>query len=242
VSSVDTNNGRALAELRKLKLVLETITKERDLLKEREMQHLESLKVMKEEVNLLTLAKISCPAEFSSELEQLRMENELFASQIIDSEVEMRGIRTLLECLDAENNQMRKDLEAVRGEVDEDKLFQKRKVDPESSCENWSMSNQVQMLSRKLQDVESLMESLTLMLEEERRVRADEIKGLKVLMCENRALTDNVLPTHISTSEDVEVTMEGFVNEVERKQQEPTGAMECGGSGLFGKCACCLFT
>jgi hypothetical protein len=240
VKDVKSNIGQTLAELMNLKRELEIVSRERDLLKERESQHTESLKILKQELNTLTLAKVTSPADFSSELEQLRIENELFAAQIVESEVEMREIRTLLECLDAENSQMRKDLEAVRGKVSEDKLCQKR-LEPESMCENWSLVSQVETLKARLLDLERSSESMNQTLEEERRLRKQETDWLKVLIDQTRTVTESAFATQLSSCEGIEVTMGDLVNDVEDSQKEPTAAKETERGDLLGMCDCCLF-
>jgi hypothetical protein len=237
MKEVNRNTGQALAEIVKLKRELEIVAKERDLLKERESQHVESLKILKQEVNSLTLAKVTSPADFSTELEHLRVENELFAAQIVESEVEMREIRTLLECLDAENSQMRKDLEAVRGKVVEDKLCQKSRLEPESTCESWSLASQVEILEARLQHLERLSESMNRTLEEERRLRQEETGGLKLLLHQTREMTESAL----SSCEGIEVTMGGVAADVENSHEERRGPTEKERTSLIGICDCCLF-
>lgn len=61
---------------------LDSLRKERDLLREREEQHQETIKVLKKELDALTQLGAASSPETHKELEQLRIENELFATQV----------------------------------------------------------------------------------------------------------------------------------------------------------------
>lgn len=77
------------------------------------------------------------------ELEQLRVENELFASQIIETEVENREIKAVIEYLNDENRQLSEDLESVQGN---------RQVRVEESPSE--LASQVESLAQRLAEVE----------------------------------------------------------------------------------------
>lgn len=237
-------------DIHKLQRDLEAVTKERDLLRERELQHAESLNILKQEINTLTLAKISSPLAFSTELEQLRIENELFAAQIVENEVEIREIRTVLECLDTENRQMRNDLEAVRGKVNGEKSKTKVKADPESSAEARSLEHQIKDLEARLTDVERARGVLEASLEKETLLRSEEISTLKCIVQETKSATERILASQSRASESscegFEVTMEGHVSSDENcrnekeQNKEPEGP-DCDSARVLGACDCCQF-
>jgi hypothetical protein len=236
-------------EIKKLRQDLEAVTRERDLLREREIQHAESLNILKQEINSLTLAKISSPSSFSTELEQLRLENELFAAQIVENEVEIREIRTVLECLDTENSQMRNDLEAVRGKMNEEKAGTKAKADPESSVEARSLKDQIKDLASRLTDVERARGVLEASIEKETLLRSEEINAITSVVCETKEAVERALRSQAraadSSCEGFEVTMEGNVSDVNRShEEEPCKALEvsgCDGARMPGACDCCQF-
>jgi hypothetical protein len=237
------------SEINKLRQDLEAVTRERDILRERELQHTESLNILKQEINSLTLAKISSPSSFSTELEQLRLENELFAAQIVENEVEIREIRTVLECLDTENSQMRNDLEAVRGKMNEEKVGTKVKADPESSVEARSLEDQIKDLASRLTDVERAREVLEASLEKEALLRSEEINALTSVVCETNDAIERALRSQAraadSSCEGFEVTIYGNVSDVNRShEEEPSKALEvsgCDGARMLGACDCCQF-
>ena len=79
-----------------LRLELDVLKKERDVLTERETQHAETIRILKDEVNKLTRSQYESTMS-QKEVDQLRLENELFASQIIENEAEIRQMRAILE-------------------------------------------------------------------------------------------------------------------------------------------------
>jgi hypothetical protein len=238
-------------EMNKLRRDLETVTRERDLLRERDLQHAESLNILKQEINSLTLAKISSPSSFSSELEQLRLENEIFAAQIVENEVEIREIRSLLECLDTENRQIRNDLEAVRGKVNGNKVGTKIKVDPESSIEARSLKDQIKDLTSRVTEIERARIVLEGALEKEMTLRSEETKAIKCVVREIKDATASILTSHPNTGdssgEGFEVTMDGHVSidpNGGNKDEQSNKALEmsrCDSSKLLGACNCCQF-
>lgn len=249
--SDSTDFKRPSIEMNKLRLDLEVVTRERDLLRERELQHAESLNILKQEINSLTLAKIASPSAFSGELEQLRIENELFAAQIVENEIEIREIRSVLECLDTENRHMRNELEAVRGKVNGVKVGAKTKVDPVSSIEARSLDDQIKDLASRLTEVERVRDVLEGALEEEKLLRSEEVDALKCVVREIKDATERFLtsqPTAVDSScEGFEVTMDGRVSigaNGGNEDEQNNKALEvygCDSAKVLGACNCCQF-
>jgi hypothetical protein len=226
-------------EVQRLKAEMDAVKKERDLLKERESQHLESLKILKKEVDALTLAGAASPPDSEKELDRLRIENELFATQIIENEVEMREIRSVLEFLDAENSQMRKDLESVRGKLGYEN--HKPKADPESKSDDASLAKQVEILASRLTEIERERNMTNESLEEERRLRTEELKKIKEMMVQTQAKTECFIASQAGGgSEGIEVTMEGPVEcrQLEKRQEPNKNEMKNNRDGWGGLCDC----
>jgi hypothetical protein len=76
-------------EIRRLKSELDLLRRENGCLRERDAQHVETVRILKEEVNKLSKLNYAS-ANAQKAVEQLRLENELFASQIIENEAEIR--------------------------------------------------------------------------------------------------------------------------------------------------------
>ncbi|GKY92741.1 hypothetical protein MPSEU_000244100 [Mayamaea pseudoterrestris] len=111
------NTIRIMVEMKRIQGELETVSRERELLKERESTHKEAIKALEQALEEARASSSSTTSDVThSELEQLRAENELFASQIIENEVEMREIRTILGFMDKENELMRLTLEALESQ------------------------------------------------------------------------------------------------------------------------------
>lgn len=87
-------------QLGKAKRDLENLQKEKDILTETATEHRETIRILKEEVDRLTRYDMPTPTggiavaspSVKLEFEQLRMENHLFASQIIEYEAELERI------------------------------------------------------------------------------------------------------------------------------------------------------
>jgi len=87
ILKLKTSHEKLRHDAAKLKHELEYLKKDRDLLREREAQHRETIRVLKKELDTVTQIGAMSSPEAQKELEQLRIENELFATQIIENEV-----------------------------------------------------------------------------------------------------------------------------------------------------------
>lgn len=110
ISILCDNFVRVMLEMEKIQLAIDNVSEERDVLKKRECAHERRIKSLTFELEDSRARYKTQAAEDKIQLKQLRIENELFASQIIDNEVELREIRTILEFMDEENDMMRIDL------------------------------------------------------------------------------------------------------------------------------------
>jgi len=214
---------RQQEETSDLRQELELVKKERDLLKERESQHTETMKILKKEIDALTQdVGVDKSPETHKELEQLRIENELFASQIIENEIELREARSVLSFLDSENGQMRKELDAVQGKLDADK-----ETAPSSS----DIVAQIRALEARVDEVERERDHANQRVIDGDRRRTEEIESVKKMIMENQLVLGGGKETFPSpfgrpeslaivdsVGEAIEVTIDGEIMEA------PTGA------------------
>lgn len=235
MDSLKANASSNILEMHRLRSELEQVKREKELLTERESQHLETVKILKQEVDKLT--KMT-ETSSSQEIEQLRVENELFATQIIENEVEMREVRSVLEFLDSENTQMRKDLEAVQlryqtGSLEEHKT-------------NWTtkdIAGQLTELSLRLALVEEDRAKTGQTLENEIRRRDEQLAEIKQLIQQEYSSSEEPMSfmkeAELSVEPDgdgVEVTI-GGINPRENGNAKTSGGRREGWSGF---CDCCL--
>lgn len=79
-----------------LKAEIEMLRREREGLRQRDGQHVETIRILKEELN--TLSKLHYASSLTHhQMDQLRLENDLFAAQIVENESEIRQLRLELE-------------------------------------------------------------------------------------------------------------------------------------------------
>ena len=121
---LERKSARYLFEIRALKEQLSTasrelnvLKREREMLLERETEHLETTRILKQEVDLLTRVTtkrdVSVQSESNSdeeELRQLRLENQLFASQIIEYE----GDLNCISIMEKEQEQLKQKVAAMQ--------------------------------------------------------------------------------------------------------------------------------
>lgn len=113
LENIRINASKHLVEAQRLRIELHAVTKERDELNERELEHLETIRVLKLEIDKVT-QKVQDLFLTSEELDRIRLENELFASQIIENEIEMRQIQSILQLIQGENETMQLELQQLR--------------------------------------------------------------------------------------------------------------------------------
>jgi hypothetical protein len=193
-------------EIRLLKLALDTAKREKELQQERESQHLETNKILKKELDKLTTVGSALARK---KIEQMRLENELFASQIIENEVEMREIHSSLEMLAAENARLRSKLQPVAskaGVKPHDKV--KITLDDTASSET-GLAKQVESLAARLVEIENRREQSAQLLEEEDRRREKELEGLKKMMLSIEMASKDEDSVEENEAQEVEVTLDG---------------------------------
>ena len=101
IKSLRTDTSAVSPEIEKIKSELAEVKRERDLFMERDAQHVETIKILKDEVN--TLSKLHFDSNSKDkEISQLRLENQLFAAQIIENESEIQEMRKLIEAMQKE--------------------------------------------------------------------------------------------------------------------------------------------
>jgi hypothetical protein len=237
-------------DIRLLKLELDAAKREKELQQERESQHLETIKILKDEVDSLT--KVGSVWS-RKKIEQMRLENELFASQIIENEVESKEIRSSLELLLVENEEIRSDLASVRGEqgvqykATSDQVEKVAIIVPKTD-----LAKQVESLELRLQDMEKAREWTMQSLGEECRRREEPESPQYMIRSEapvelssNKGVPaeQNIFLDAGSEAQEIEVTLEGPVEKQTTLSQQGKGA-ECpkkaiqDDSGWNGLCDC----
>lgn len=214
-------------EIRLLKLELDAAKREKELQQERESQHLETIKILKDEVdNLTTVGSVWS----RKKIEQMRLENELFASQIIENEVETKEIRSSLDLLQVENEELRSDLASVRGEQEVQYKTTSNKVEEvRNLCPKTDLAKQVESLEIRLQDMEKAREWTLLSLREKSRGREETESPQDIVRSEapvelsSEKEEDKPLDAG-SEVQEVEVTLEGPVEKQTSLSQQGKGA------------------
>lgn len=101
IKSLRTHKSATFPEVAKVKSELAEVQREKELLLERDAQHVETIKILKDEVN--TLSKLHFDSNSKDkEISQLRLENQLFAAQIVENESEIQEMRQLIDMMQKE--------------------------------------------------------------------------------------------------------------------------------------------
>jgi hypothetical protein len=220
-------------EIRLLQLELDAAKREKELQQERESQHLETIKILKDEVDNLT--KVGSVWS-RKKIEQMRLENELFASQIIENEAETKEIRSSLKLLLVENEEIRSDLAFVRGEQGVQYKTTSDQVEEVGNiCPKTDLAKQVESLELRLQAMEKAREWTTQSLGEKSRRR--EEPGFPQDMIRSEAPVELSSDKGVTAEEDrsleagseaqeVEVTLQGPVEKQTTLSQQGKSA-EC---------------
>ena len=218
VEALRTRSAIGMTDAIRLKEDLDIVIKERDLLKEREAQHLESLKILKQEIDSLTKSEAQPFRERHLELERLRAENELFATQIIENEVEMREIRTVVQYLDEENSLMRKDLDAWRAKVGLG-IRLKGKDDLEQNETSHSHETQVKAFAAQILAMQRVWEDNRDSVQHEIKAIEADIKAIKDELIHINQKPEYVVVRHesmLETNEGIEVTFDGLIERLSK--------------------------
>lgn len=100
-----------------------------DILTERETQHIETIEVQKGELDNSYAAMNTYTA--TKEIERLRLENALFASQIVENEIELTVARTNAKQLEEESRKLMYELEILRVQAAQTSLVKERQPERE---------------------------------------------------------------------------------------------------------------
>ena len=178
VGSLQDISARQLQTIKDLQNQLDTVGRERDTFKDRDSVHQDTINILKEEVDSLTQRGARPSPEILNEMEQLKIENELFASQIIENEAEMKEMRSLLEFMDKENEQLRQDLEALQ------------KAAREKAAESGDIAFQLKMLARRISDIERDQDIVRQSQEHDAQMRREELMSIKQMITGDRESFD----------------------------------------------------
>jgi len=127
-----------------------------------------------------------------------------FRDQIIENEVEIREIRSVLDYLDSENTQMRGELQSVQG------TLSKERTDG-SAPEEMSLQMKVEALEKRLDEVVRERDQANRVVEENNRHRDEELESIKKIIHFDQGKIYNageLSNPGFSNSESVEVTIE----------------------------------
>jgi chromosome segregation ATPase len=189
---------------------VDALMQERDDLRERDSQHLETIKILTEELN--TLAKTS---QSSRELDQLRLENELFASQIVENENEMQELRSTLKILEEENKRLIDEIANVQTTESTQGINTGRE---HSSGNPWK--DQLESLAARVADIECDRDRRNQSLEAERRKVHAELESIRAIALARNPTADRFVRGDVGGHQsnkseelinDVEVTLEGKI-------------------------------
>lgn len=188
---------------------VDALKREKDTLLQRESLHLETIKLLKKELEEMAEAKNESPA-ISKELEQLRLQNELLASQIVENETELRALET-------ENSLLKEELANMRKQ--ETVPIASSKDDSGSSRDE--LEAQVASLFAKISEIESDRERRDKALADESRQTHEELATIKTLILEPQPHIPEELHAEresdaaeqkaANDSDAVEVTLEGQI-------------------------------
>lgn len=192
------NSSERFVEIRLLKLELDKAKREKELQQERESQHQETIKILKHEVDTLTKNGNSMSRK---KIEQMRLENELFAAQIIENEEEMREVHSSLQLLADENLEMRSKLEGAG--VDADRC-QPKSDKRSTGSPATGLAEQVKSLAARLEQIERGRVCSAQMLPSDTSVPT-------TTGTEHHDAADEPSPIHGDEGQDVEVTLNGPV-------------------------------
>jgi chromosome segregation ATPase len=186
-----------LAQIRLLKSELDAVKRQRDAQRERESQHKESIKVLKAEIDQLTQAGWNVVSR--QEMEQMRIEHELLAAQIIETEYELSQMQSFVEVTDAENRRLRS-----LGLVQPNELRNETAVRPKKEPSHGDLTEIVLALEARLSAVEHERERSKEDFEEVLRQRTKEMASLEDEILEDPTPEEQPWKLEMSMSHDEE--------------------------------------
>ena len=137
---------------------LEDIRKERDMFRERESDLLEAMDILKDEVDRLSRSQqfdIRESEAEKKELDDLTAENQRFASQIVEDEVSISEVRSMLQQKESENESLKLEIASLHGRMEsQDQLGQRDKelelTLQQKELENESLKREIKSFSEGL--------------------------------------------------------------------------------------------
>jgi hypothetical protein len=134
---------------------LEDIRKERDMFRERESDLLEAMEILKHEVDKLSRSEQFDIQEYEAEkkeLDDLKTENQRFASQIVEHEVAIAEGRSTLQQKESENESLKLEIASLHGRIEsQDQVGQRDKelglTLQQKELENESLKREIESLS-----------------------------------------------------------------------------------------------
>lgn len=227
---------RLLAELALARDSVDLLRRERDLQREKENEDKETIKVLKREVDKLTAVN-------PTDIEQLQTENDLFASQIIRNECELKHLRDQMEQVSKDGN----DATRVAELSEANDALQKRIVELEAQLQqnnkpseptspertvktssiitstNSAFVERIEIAEERLQVMDNEWALARQSQEEQRQLLAKELRNIRQLVAHNGEAME---PS-------IEVTV----------QERPTSKfVEADFDGCWEPLLCCLTT
>lgn len=229
------------------------LKRERETLLKREAQHVESIKLLKQEIKNLREARTD--ATLNKELEQLRLENELLAAQIVENETELFAARSTAKELADENATMKQQLalqEKTNPAAVDKSLHDNEMAILKPSTE--MLEAQIASLAAKIAEIEADRERRDRELEEENRQTHDDLESIKAMIQPSFSYEETPSKDSFVASvedvnihkfnDEVEVTLEGMLiarssspredavstsdkDKAEELEDEPSGFCDC---------------
>jgi hypothetical protein len=177
---------------------LEALRREKEVFRERESELVETIRILKEEVDKLTRYKcmggaVQCQNKMdeSSLLDQdegqnLRREIQLFSSQIVEQEIDIAELRTAIEGKDKENQALKSEVEYFRR--NQERLQEEK--NPESTVEEKTASKghpsemgvMIENISKRLEVVEREKYQTESLFIEELKKKDNEIHEIRNIL------------------------------------------------------------
>lgn len=195
-SELETLRGHVsqhLAQIRLLKSELDAVKRQRDVQRERECQHKESIKFLKSEIDQLTQAGGNVVSR--REMEQMRIEHELLAAQIIENEYELIQMQSFVEATEAENARLRSLVL-----VEPIELQNKKDAPTKKEGSHGDLTEIVLALEARLVAVEQERARAKEDVEEGLRQRTKEMESLKAELIEDPTPEEQPRETEMSMS------------------------------------------
>jgi len=103
------------SDLKKAKRYIEVFSREHEDFAHRETQHLETIKILKSEINEWTeQGQVVSDQQDVTQVESLKLENELFAVQVVENERQLNRVSAILDMKEAQNEELRLTVESLQ--------------------------------------------------------------------------------------------------------------------------------